>query len=550
MKFLTKYRDSILLILLFGIGLFLRVYNLNWDSGLLFHPDERNIADAVTKIHFFSELNPQFFAYGGFSIYLYRAAADLFVFLTKNTVWVTDWGHINVIGRFFSAIFASITIFPIFFLAKKIFDKKTAFLSAILYVFTVTSIQNAHFATVESAITFFGVLLCLVSLNWFEKSTILKTILLGIIFGISVATKTSTFLTILFPAVALLLIILEKRKSPKKLLLLIPHIIIFFAVTTLFAFVFSPYSILDFKDFYASMQYESGVATGSLPVVYTLQFNGSIPYLFQIENFVWQLGPLLTIFCVTGFLFVMLERFRKKEKNRFIFWIYPLIYFLYVGSWHTKFLRYMVPIIPFFIIAASYFLLIIKKRFNKIGITLIFLTTLTTLLWAFAFFSIYTREQTRIAASIWIYQHIPSQTVTLGEAWDDGLPVPLGNFSPTMYNEQTLNMYAADNSQKIPYLATNLSHAQYLFINSKRIYATLLRLTTLFPITSRYYQLLFAGKLGYKQVATFTSYPQLFGVQINDDSAEETFQVFDHTKIIIFKNTQHYSEEKLEKILK
>ena len=67
-----------------------------------------------------------------------------------------------------------------------------------------------------------------------------------------------------------------------------------------------------------SMVYESGVATGSLPVVYTLQFDHTIPYLFQIYNFFWQIG-LDAVFCMLGFVFVIFEAIRKEKQGLLIF---------------------------------------------------------------------------------------------------------------------------------------------------------------------------------------------------------------------------------------
>lgn len=531
------------------IGFFLRAYNLNWDQGLLFHPDERNIANAVTKIIFFRELNPHFFAYGGFSIYLYRAAADILVAITHNNAWIMDWGEIDLIGRFFSALFSTITIVPLYFLAKKIFEKRVAFLACLFYTFTVTSIQHAHFATTESSLVFFSILLCLIALYWIEKPKIWKTILFGAVTGIALATKTSALSLLVFPGMCFLMYCLTERKHVKKLLLVIPHGVLFLLSTASLFFLFSPYTILDWKDFLASMQYESGVATGNLPVVYTLQFNGSIPYLFQIQNFLWQFGPLLAVVGVIGLILIIFEPFKKAHKERILFWIFPLVYFLYVGSWHTKFLRYMTPLVPFLVIAAGYILLLLQKRFKRLGNVLILIILITTVAWAGAFFSIYTRPQTRIAASYWMYQHIPSGSTILTEAWDDGLPVPLPGRSPTQYKEEQLDMYALDNQAKITYLAEKLSHSDYIAINSRRIYGTLTRLTDLYPITSKYYTLLFAGKLGYTKVGTFTSYPQLFGITINDDSSEETFQVYDHPKAIILKNTKHLSTQQIIDIL-
>src|ERR1022692_1861939 len=63
------------------LSLILRFYGLNWDMGNSFHPDERQILFHVTAVGWpssmaqfldvdHSPLNPHFFAYGSFPIYL------------------------------------------------------------------------------------------------------------------------------------------------------------------------------------------------------------------------------------------------------------------------------------------------------------------------------------------------------------------------------------------------------------------------------------------------------------------------------------------------
>jgi 4-amino-4-deoxy-L-arabinose transferase-like glycosyltransferase len=538
------YTFFIIFILIIIAGFF-RLYNLNWDQGNYFHPDERNIANAVSQISFFSQLNPHFFAYGGFTIYLYRFAADILFFLTKNASWITSWESINVIGRFFSAFFSTLTIIPLYFLAKKITDKKTAFLTIILYTFTVGSIQTAHYAVTESLITLIGISICLFSIIVLRKITILNTLILGIILGIGIAAKTSSIAFIIMPILAYIFSKTSQKTEFKKILI---HFISFSIITFVVFTIFSPYTFLDWNKFMESMKYESRVATGSLPVVYTLQFDHTIPYLFQIKNFFWQIG-IGTVFCIIGFVFVLFETIKRKNKELLIFFIFPLLYFLYVGSWHTKFIRYMVPIIPFLLIASSIFLIKIRSKFKTLGNLLIGTTIFTTIIWALAFFSIYARTQTRIAASEWVYSNIPNGARILNEQWDDGLPVPIGQFSPIQYQITSLAMYDTDNSNKIDYLSRNLSNADYIIFNSRRLYGTLIHLTDKYPITSKYYMLLFSGKLGYEEIKEFTSYPSIFGFKINDDASEETFQVYEHPKIIIFKNAKNLKQERLTKIL-
>lgn len=533
-------------VFLITIAAFLRFYNLNWDQGSLFHPDERNIDNAVTKIRFFSRLDPEFFAYGGFSIYLYRAAADILSFITKTGSWTSDWGLINTVGRFFSALFSTLTIIPLYFLARKIASQKAALIAAILYSFTVASIQTSHYGVTESLITFIGVLICFFSIRILKKHNLINVFILGVASGIGIAAKTSSILFLIMPTLSFLIILIKNKLRLKKN---IGYFLFFSAICFLIFTLFSPFTFINWNKFIESMNYESGVATGSLPVVYTLQFNHTLSYFYQLKNLFWQIG-LAGVFCITGFIFVLYKTIKTRDKNLLIFISFPLLYFLYVGAWHTKFIRYMVPIIPYLIISAGILLAEIRLKYKILGKTLITVIILSSVFWSLAFFSIYTRPQTRVSASKWIYVNIPIGAKLLTEQWDDGLPITIDNSYPSRYRNEQLTMYDQDNNQKIDYLSEKLSGADYIIFNSRRLYGTLINLTDKYPITSGYYRLLFAQKLGYVEVAQFSSYPSLFGITINDDRSEETFQVYDHPKVIIFKNEKHLSKKQLEKVLK
>lgn len=539
---------AILLFLLIGVSAFFRFYNLDWDGGNYFHPDERNIANAVTKIHFFSQLDPQFFAYGGFTIYLYRFAGDLLSLLTKDISWTTNWGNINIVGRIFSAFFSTLTIIPLYFLAKQLFDKKTALISAALFAFTVTSIQTAHYAVTESLITLIGVTISLFSILSYRKMRLFYTLILGILIGIGVASKTSALSFIIIPFLSYFISFVGEKKI--KLTIILKHLFVFLLTGFLVFLIFSPYTFLNFNKFIESMKYESGVATGSLPVVYTLQFDHTISYLFQITNLFWQIGPLV-FFSILGFTFIIFKAFknRKEDKRLLIFIVSPLLYFMYIGLWHTKFIRYMMPMVPFLVISAAFLLNEISSKFKLLGNILIVITISVTIFWVIAFFSIYTKPQTRISASKWFYKNVPTNAKVLGEQWDDGLPIPIGSSSPTKYKITQLAMYKPDNEQKVNYLSFYLSNSDYIIFNSRRLYGTLINLSDKYPITSKYYKLLFEGKLGYEKVAEFTSYPSFLGLTINDDKSEETFQVYDHPKVMILKNTKHFSIEKFVSLL-
>ena len=65
---------------------------------------------------------------------------------------------------------------------------------------------------------------------------------------------------------------------------------------------------------------------------------------------------------------------------------------------------------------------------------------------------------------------------------------------------------------------------------------------------TRFYKLLFEEKLGFVQTAPFTSYPELFGITIPDLNAEETFWVYDHPPVVIFRKTKSLSREEFKSL--
>jgi len=542
----TTYKLFFLLLLILCTAALFRFYNLNWDQGNFFHPDERNIDNAVAKVQFFSQLNPGFFAYGGFSIYLYKAAGVALSFITKNNEWMTNWDNINIVGRFFSALFSTITMIPLYFLARKIGNKKVALISCVLYTFTASSIQMAHYGVTESLFTFTGVLLCFLSLELISKPTFWRYLVIGILLGVAGATKTTELFFCLFLFTAQIVLIIKQLSDIKRLQLF--FFVALCAGVVTFT-IFSPYTFISWDAFMQSMHYESGVATGALSVPYTLQFNGTIPYLFQLKNFLWQMG-VMAIFSMLGSVYLFVLTVKRKSYELLPFFSFPLVYFLYAGAWHTKFIRYMVPLLPFLLICGAYILVAIYSKWKLVGKIIISLCIFATILWALAFFSIYTRPQTRISASQWIYANIPAGSRIYTEHWDDGLPVSSSIFSASQYQSEALTIYDPDNDEKLSYYATKLANGQYIVINSRRLYGTLLRLTKEYPLTSQYYQLLFKGKLGYKQVAQFSSYPQILGISINDDASEETFQVYDHPKVLIFRNIDHLSNSEIKDLLR
>jgi len=185
------------------------------------------------------------------------------------------------------------------------------------------------------------------------------------------------------------------------------------------------------------------------------------------------------------------------------------------------------------------------------------------LLWPVAFISIYSRPHSRVTASEWIYQNIPPGSSLAVEHWDDGLPLPLSRYPNFEYQHIQLPLYDPDSPAKWQEIATKLDQTDYVLLTSNRLYGSITGLPGRYPATSRYYQLLFDGALGFAKIAEFTSRPNLpvpfiklcltpslvrygwiarkvqdcpaTGLNIVDDYGDETFTVYDHPKVIILQ---------------
>jgi hypothetical protein len=518
-RFLTK----IILLSIILAGGFLRFYSVNWDSFKAFHPDERNISWAVTRIHFFDQLNPKFFAYGGLPIYLYRALGEGVVAITKNPRWLSDWGYIAVIGRCVSATLSTVSIFLIYLVGCSYFSCTAGLTSAALLAFSPWAIREAHFQTTETMLVFFLLLLL-----YFAKTK--KVVLLGLVWGLAIAAKTTSVLFGIIPIVAM------GKKIHYSLFVITIAAIVFFC--------FSPYTILDLTHFRQSMTYESGVALGRLPVPYTLQFLHTTLYLYNIATMLWQAGPLVIVGIIglIGMIIQIIRHFHSKFIIHYsLFIIFPLLYFGWVGSWFAKFNRYNVPFLPFVTIAAAWLMVKIHNKFLYVIVGGI------TICWCLANFTIYLRPQTRFAATEWMFAHIPKDAKIYTEHWNDGLPLDLPESVP--YKRELLTVYDEDNTAKKNYYADKLVTGDFIILSTRRMWATMPRLGEKYPLTKLFYERLLNGTLGYKEVATFTSYPQLFGFAVNDDSAEESIQVFDHPTVRIFQNTERLPKEELLKRL-
>ena len=80
-------------------------------------------------------------------------------------------------------------------------------------------------------------------------------------------------------------------------------------------------------------------------------------------------------------------------------------------------------------------------------------------------------------------------------------------------------------------LKNHLRKADYILVRSRRIFAN--HSKEKYPILNQYYDDLFNEKLGFKKMAEFSA-------GLNDENSEETWTVFDHPVIRIYKKIKSF----------
>lgn len=360
------------------------------------------------------------------------------------------------------------------------------------------------------------------------------------------------------------------------------RLLVFVFTTVAFSFVFMPYAFLRHEDFLRDIMLQVQMNGNPYVFPYTLQYVGTTPYWYYLKNiFLWGLGPIISVFSVIGILiagvsstkyfvsnirnqkvpYILYTLYSILTSRYALFALFYLLFFLIIGKSSVKFMRYMLLMYPFFAIMAGYAVTMILKllhyefsqrknwkldignwKFHLLPTTYSLLFMLLPLFWTMMFLSIYTRPNTRIQATDWINAHIPAGATLAVEHWDDRVPI----FDPGKYQYEEMTLYdIPDNEYKWKTLNEKLDRTDYIVIASNRLYTPLMRLQDCgehgrcYPMTKEYYEDLFAGRLGFKKVAEFTSYPTWeignWTLEINDTTADESFTVYDHPKIMVFE---------------
>lgn len=592
-----KVRLGVLLgaILLCALGL--RLYGINWDQGRVLHPDEYTVMRVAWGIHLphwplslkqlldpeQSPLNPHFFVYGTFPIYLLKGVGSVLSNFKESLV---DY-NLSLVGRGTAAIFDTGTVFLVYLLGSRLYNRRTGLLAAALATFTVLSIQQAHFCTVDAMLAFLVTLTVLFSAKVMvnpAKTSLWAAVPIGISLGLAVATKTSALilLGVVVAAYAMRCFegsddtIAKSSFRPSYIKSSLVGLAIVIPVAAITVAIAEPYIFIDWNSFRADSNFVRDVImTRTTDMPWTRQFIDTTPYLYQIRHLsIWGMGLPLAAAAWGGLLFAIAMAVKQRRKSDLLLlaWIIP--FFLIVGAMEVKFLRYMLPLVPFLcLVAARLFSAWYEHsgiKWRPLVISVIALVIVCSAFYSIANVMIYSRTHPILRVANWTNANVGPKDIVAAEDWE--FPLYLVTRQKTI-----LKIYDEDSPEKMAAIAQQLYDADYNIVLTNRAYGTITRLPERYPLSSRYYKLLFSGKLGFEMVYCATSYPTLLGVTFVDDTfarsnltapkgictcspsgmgavinmgyADENHTVFDHPLSMVFKKVTPLSQEELYNLL-
>lgn len=570
-----KKKDRFLLLLVFILAFCLRIYGLNWDQSQHLHPDERFMTMVVSAIklpkslkNYFSQKESSLNPYNhDFSFYVYGTFPLLVTKLAGEAVKYIGYDQIFLIGRIFSATLDSLTCVLVYLLFFLIFKNRLgALFSAFFYAIAVFPIQQSHFFTVDSFVVFFTTFSLWLNLLFLQRKNRLLFFLAGFSFGMALASKVSVIITSpVFIISAFLTVTFQRGKIFKNIWRLFFKIIIFFCGAILAFRLFQPYAFDGFfsvsNHFIQNISEARRMITGEMDYPPNIQWAYTKPLVHPLVNiFFWGFGPLATIFSLSGILVFFKRKYsfsKLVKDDRFMSGVLVLIYaaaiFFYQGIQLAKYMRYFYPVYPVLAIFSGLFIeRVFLYRRKEVKFFVVFLLALS-IIWPVSFLKIYALPHSRMIASGWIYKNIPAGAKITNEEWDDGLPLSVFGNDYDQYIHIPLGLYNTETEEKWRKVSREIAETDYIIMSSNRLFGSIPRLPRRYPVTSLFYKLLFDEKLGFKKVADITSRPCFLPFKpyffcFNDDNSEESFTVYDHPRIVIFKK-EDFKENLLEPLL-
>lgn len=402
------------------------------------HPDEAHVQiyswNLINNILTNGDFDPHTFKYGSFFFYSQALVSFPILFfnylLSNINVWISSSfassflnfslffeeatrkysDALTFAGRAQVALFGFLSVYLLFLIGRKLFNKEVGFLAALFLAISPLHVRDSHYITTDIPLIFFLLLsFYFLILLWQEKK--LKWFIFsGLFLGLG---STVRFFPLGLLALPLALIFgFEKSKNwilKVLILFLFVAVGIFAGLPFLFLNPDGPAYFMKDMEKYVFPWYSTSITQFifSLGKSDLPPFSSLLPQYFRpfylAQFFFFGLGPILFLVSILG----IVATFLISKKKLMILLIIPLVNFIYISSYiPSSYERLVIPVIPFMALFGAVFINSIKEKFKFVLVLLLVFQPLIISLKSVASCS---RDTVQKQSSQWIDQNIKDQ---------------------------------------------------------------------------------------------------------------------------------------------
>ena len=437
-----------------------------------------------------------FYVYGNFPMTVTRFVAEWVTQICQTgESWQCAYSYnqydgVHLVGRFMSGLVDLLSVFFIFLIGRRLYDWRVGVLGSLLLAMAVMPIQQSHFFTMDNwaaALTTITLYMAVRAaglgddpLRWQKR----WYILFGLGLGLAVASRINMAPLALMINVSAVIWLVKRghnwqtirhteigRSDVQRVIL---GVALAAAVSIITFRLAQPYAFADSEIAQQAHLEETGQeASGARLFVESiigfhprweanmeeiqrlqqpeasfppaLQWTDRAAILFPWTNMVlYGMGLVAGLVAWWGLIWALwrMAQLKPDWTAHAIPVIWTGMYFLFMGTRWVKSVRYFLPIYPTLLLLAGWVMITLWQRSRQNGPfyrlaahVFIFLVIVPTFLWANAFVKIYQQPVTRVAASEWILENVPSGATLLytdsdGVARELNLPLKTFNFQP------------------------------------------------------------------------------------------------------------------------
>jgi 4-amino-4-deoxy-L-arabinose transferase-like glycosyltransferase len=340
-----KHERCILPVLIFG-GLCLRVWGIRQDLPYCYYGDESYLIYHSLKFGT-GDLNPHWFTWPTLFQYCLFFLFGVFYLLGIIFGWFKDkidflYLYLKdptiffLIGRLTAASLGTASIYLIYLIASKSYNKNTGLICSAIFAFLPLAVEYSHYAVVDTPLVFMILLSLFFILNIFLRGGVKNYLLSGFFTGLAIGTKYPAVFLIL-PLLLSHLLVTDKKGFFR--IIFSPRLILCLTLVLAGFFMACPYAFLDFPKFFSDARGQILAAK-----VGWFGWENANPYFYHLtQNLKNGMSLPLLVFSMFGLLYAAI----KRKKADLVLLSFPIAYFFSIGLDKNIYPRFMLPVLPF-----------------------------------------------------------------------------------------------------------------------------------------------------------------------------------------------------------